>query len=150
MQLPFDRLVQIMDRAASTLQEPVVAQIGQSSVKPDNLDFRAQIDPAQFDSLVENSRLIVSHAGVGTILLAQRLRKPVILFPRRSDRGEHRTDHQLDTARTVEGRPGVYVAWTEEDLISLLNSSLLPPPAGAEETGRDRLRQGLAQLIRGD
>ena len=42
---------------------------------------------------------IVAHAGMGTILTALEIGKPLLVMPRRAALGEHRNDHQLATAR---------------------------------------------------
>lgn len=81
---------------------------------------------------------MVAHAGIGTILSAKRLGKPLVILPRRHALGEHRNDHQLATAREVAAQTGVYIAWETEDLAGLLaRDDLVPatevpsPSAGA-------------------
>ena len=41
---------------------------------------------------------IIAHAGMGTILTALEMGKPLLVMPRRAELGEHRNDHQLATA----------------------------------------------------
>lgn len=116
MQLGFDRLIAAMDALAPELGMPVIAQTGKGSFQPQHMDARAKIAPAEFEALVEQSRLIVSHAGIGTVLTAARFARPIILVPRRADRGEHRNDHQLATVANLAGRPGILVAMDEAAL----------------------------------
>lgn len=59
------------------------------------------------------AQVIVSHAGMGSLLTALRHRRPILIMPRKASLGEHRNDHQMATARWMEGRPGVTVAWDE-------------------------------------
>jgi UDP-N-acetylglucosamine transferase subunit ALG13 len=116
MQLGFDRLIEAMDALAPQLGMPVIAQTGKGSYRPRNMEARIKIAPAEFETLVEQSRLIVSHAGIGTVLTAARCARPIVLMPRRADLGEHRNDHQLASVRKLEGRPGILVAMDETDL----------------------------------
>lgn len=116
MQLGFDRLIEAMDALAPGLGMPVIAQTGKGSYRPRNMEARVKIAPSEFEALVGNASLIVSHAGIGTVLTAARCRKPILLMPRRADLGEHRNDHQLATVGKLAGRPGILVAADENEL----------------------------------
>jgi UDP-N-acetylglucosamine transferase subunit ALG13 len=126
-QLPFTRLVSAMDSLAVELGEPVVAQIGPDAGNYPHLEIADHMTPARFEETFRAARAVVAHAGIGTILSAKRLGKPLILMPRRHALGEHRNDHQLATARCIEGRPGLYVAWEVADLRPLLTGPPLQP-----------------------
>ncbi len=127
-QLAFPRLIAAMDQMAPDLGEPVVAQIGPDTETRHNIETHSSLPPAQFETLFEDARIVVAHAGIGSILMAKRLRKPLIIVPRRHALGEHRNDHQIATAREVEGTLGVRVAWQIEDLRALVEVSD-PDPA---------------------
>jgi UDP-N-acetylglucosamine transferase subunit ALG13 len=124
MQLGFDRLIEAMDALAPTLGQPVIAQIGKGSYRPRNMEARISIAPADFEQLVEKCDLVVSHAGIGTVLTAARFAKPILLFPRRAALGEHRNDHQLATVRNLAGRPGILVAEQEAELTAKIAEGL--------------------------
>lgn len=124
MQLAFDRLIEAMDRLAPTFDFPIVAQTGLGTYKPQHMEARTKIAPAEFEQLVENCRLIVSHAGIGTVLTAARFAKPVVLMPRRADLGEHRNDHQIATVRNLAGRPGIVIADDEAELAARIEEGL--------------------------
>lgn len=148
-QLPFDRLIQLVDGLAPALEEEVFAQTGRGRYQPANVEWSALLKPKQFDELVTGASRIVSHAGIGTVLMAQKYRKPVILFPRRASLGEHRNDHQLATVAALRGRDGIYVAESDEELSELLRADLVAPEAGKPHPGRDRLRERIADFITG-
>lgn len=124
MQLGFDRLIAAMDTLAPRLGMPVIAQTGRGSYVPRNMEARQKIAPAEFETLVGEARLIVSHAGIGTVLTAARCKKPILLMPRRADIGEHRNDHQLATVRKLAGRPGIVVASDESELSARIEEGL--------------------------
>ncbi|MEP3421316.1 MAG: glycosyltransferase [Erythrobacter sp.] len=116
MQLGFDRLIEAMDDLAPTLGTQIIAQTGKGSFQPRNMEARTKIGPAEFERLVQDSDLIVSHAGIGTVLTAQRFSTPIVLFPRRFDHGEHRNDHQVATVNNLKGRSGLVVAMDVDEL----------------------------------
>lgn len=116
MQLGFDRLIKAMDAIAPDLGMPVIAQTGKGSYQPQHMEAREKIAPAEFETLLAAARLIVSHAGIGTVLTAARCAKPILLIPRRAALGEHRNDHQLATVSKLAGRPGILVAEDESEL----------------------------------
>lgn len=130
-QLPFPRLIGMMAALAPQLDEEIVAQIGLDTADYDGIETRATLSPAEFGRLFDRARVIVAHAGIGTILSAKTRRKPLIIVPRRHDMNEHRNDHQLATARQIEGLEGLYVAWEAADLTRLLTGPALAPAVPA-------------------
>lgn len=148
-QLPFPRLIQALDQLAPGLGEPVVAQTGKTDPSLINLVQHDSLAPRQFDELFKTARTVVAHAGIGTVLAAKKYRKPIILFPRRASFGEHRNDHQMATAEQLAGRPGIYVAWTTEELEALLlGRELAPPQADRVAPELDRLHGTLRSFLR--
>ncbi|HTJ58453.1 MAG TPA: glycosyltransferase [Devosiaceae bacterium] len=131
-QLPFDRLVKAMDELAPTLSEEIFGQIGEASYQPQNFEWAATLKPHEFEARFRSASVVVSHAGIGTILTAQKLQKPLIIVPRQAKYGEHRNDHQLATAYQVRDKPGVHVAAEVSELAGLLQH-------GSLEAARDDL-----------
>lgn len=136
-QLPFDRLIKAMDDLAADYPVPFFAQIGKGTYQPKNMEWVTNIDPSRFDELFSKATVIVSHAGIGTVLTAQRYKKPIVLVPRRAALSEHRNDHQLATVNQLDKRPGIYVAYSEADLAHLLRKDLTAP-AAIEQMGPGR------------
>lgn len=147
-QLPFDRLIKIMDEAAVDLSDRVFAQMGKTNLVPKHISAVEKVSPIEFNKFMRNSRVIVSHAGIGSILTAQKWKKPILIFPRRADLGEHRNDHQLATAAALKQVPGVYVALTADELrAKLISSEGLVPSGGQESVLRRDLISGLRQYL---
>ncbi len=114
---PFDRMIRMMDEWASRHQdEDVFAQIGGGSYEPAHMRWQRIVPPDEYKRIVGSCQLMVAHAGTGSAFTASEFRKPIVLIPRRAAQKEHTTDHQLDTARWLENKPGIFVAWSEEDL----------------------------------
>lgn len=147
-QLPFDRLVGAVDTLAQQLTEPVIGQVGKSALALQHIKAHAQLSASTFEDLAAEARLIIAHAGVGSVLLARRLRKPIVLLPRRAALGEHRNDHQLATARQLEGAAGVFVAWEETDLgEAIVRAGSSAPVEEGENHSLGRLRQAMASFL---
>jgi UDP-N-acetylglucosamine transferase subunit ALG13 len=148
MQLGFDRLIQAMDDLAPEFGMEVIAQIGRGEYVPRNMEARIGIAPDEFEKLVERCQLIVAHAGIGTILTAQRFKKPILLMPRRFDRGEHRNDHQVATVRHLHGRSGLLIAMDESELEARIAEGLTLSSAKVElSQSAFQLRSAIAGFI---
>lgn len=148
---PFDRLIRAMDGwAARNAQEHIFAQIGDGSYLPQNMPYARMVPPSRFHEICHETDLIVAHAGMGSVISAAEIGKPIILFPRHAAWKEHTTDHQLHTAGWLRDRPGVFIADDDEDLdlqIENAKSSVndhqrLSPTAPAEFV--TRIRHALA------
>ncbi|WDA41841.1 glycosyltransferase [Erythrobacter sp. BLCC-B19] len=148
MQLGFDRLIEAMDALAPRLGMPVIAQTGKGSYAPRNMEARVKIAPSEFETLVGEARLIVAHAGIGTVLTAARCQKPILLMPRRADLGEHRNDHQMATVGKLAGRPGIVVAADESELEARIAEGLaLTDWTAVQSPTARQLHQALAAFI---
>lgn len=140
-QLPFDRLVAAMDAWAGA--HPGTEIFGQilnrepGCLAPANFPYKPLVAPAEFDALCRQARIIVGHAGTGTLISALTYRKPLVMMPRRADLHEHRNDHQLATAGHFRALPGVAVVEDAAQLAGALDRILtggdsagtLPPHA---------------------
>ncbi|SLN67510.1 hypothetical protein TRL7639_03891 [Falsiruegeria litorea R37] len=121
-QLPFDRMLHALDDwAGGNPGVPVFAQIGSSQGSFQNMETIENLGQAEFRQRFKAARLIVAHAGMGTILSAAELGKPIILMPRRFHLGEHRNDHQMDTAQEMARLSNVTVVEDNEALHETLD-----------------------------
>ena len=121
-QLPFDRLVGAVDRWAGAAEgRSVFAQVGPTRQEPQHLEYRAHLSPNECRQRLATARVVVAHAGMGTVLSALELGKPVLVMPRRASLGEHRNDHQLATARRLQESGRVTVAHDEVELVARLD-----------------------------
>lgn len=144
-QLPFDRLTRAMDDWAARNQDiPVFGQIGRlerDSYTPEHFEWAEMIGPDMFAERVAQAGVIVSHAGMGSIITAATHRKPIVIMARQAALGEHRNDHQCATVERFRTRPGIFVANDKDALPGLLDRLLqegggskdhTPPPEADE------------------
>ena len=125
-QFPFDRLIEMLDRIAPELHEDIYAQILKGKYKPKHIKTLDFIEPDEFEEVFVQARLVVAHAGMGTILSSLRNSKPLVIFPRIASIGEHRNEHQRATALMIKEKNYAYVATNEKELRELLHMDLRP------------------------
>jgi UDP-N-acetylglucosamine transferase subunit ALG13 len=118
-QEPFDRLIKAMDDISLKMGVKVIAQVSsRSKLKVENMEVLDFISPTDFDRLFNEADLIVAHAGMGTIISALVNKKPLIVLAREKKLMEHRSDHQIATAKHFEDLGLLDVAWDTDDLES--------------------------------
>lgn len=128
-QLPFERLVATVDTwaAGQSPRPDVLAQVGSGRTDYRHLRCERTLDGERYAEALAAARLMVAHAGTGSILAALETGVPVIVFPRDDRYGEHRDDHQKQTARQMERMGLVSVAWTESELVAMIERELATP-----------------------
>ncbi len=97
----FERLLRQVDEEIKkgNIKEKVVVQAGCTKYESPNMEIFDLIPADQFDDLVSKARLIITHAGAGSILSAVKKGKVVIAAPRLKKYREHTNDHQLQIAK---------------------------------------------------
>lgn len=123
-QEPFDRMIKIIDEWASKNDKhKIFAQISKAVYQPKSFAFTEFISPELFDEHFNNADLIISHAGMGTIISALTAGKPIIVMPRSAKNHEQRNDHQIATAKSFEKLGYVKAVYNETDFIQALNEA---------------------------
>jgi len=117
----FDRLIREMDEIAGRMDEKVIMQIGETAHEPKNAKYFRFASKREMDILYEDARVVVCHAGVGSILTALEHGKPIIAVPRRKKYGEHIDDHQLDIAGEMEKQGRITVVCNVRELEDMLD-----------------------------
>lgn len=126
---PFDRMVKVVDAwAAERGRTDLFAQVGAGGWEPKSIPFTNFLNPVEFGEHFAAARVIVAHAGMGTILSALHQGKPILVMPKMAKLGEHRNEHQLATARQMMNMGNVTVAFDEAELREKLDhiDELLP------------------------
>lgn len=124
-QAPFDRLIRAVDQWAGLRgHAEVFAQIAKGSYRPTHMKFTNFVDPSEFRRLAQEAQLIVAHAGMGSIIAALELGKPIVVMPRRARFSETRNDHQVAAAKHFGEQGRVIVAFDEQEIPEKLNAAL--------------------------
>lgn len=130
-QAPFNRLIRAMeDIAAELIEEEVIAQAFGVDFVVRNMRVVEFLTPEEYKGIFSAARLIISHAGMGTIISALKERKQIIIVPRVAAFGEHRNEHQMATANKIAQLNYMPVVYNMDDLREVVlhthsNSQLL-------------------------
>lgn len=120
-QLPFDRMIRTIDDwAAANGRTDVFAQIGPTKLRPRQIQYAAFLPADQCKQKILEAKVIIAHAGMGSIITALELGKPIIVMPRSGDLGEHRNNHQISTAQKFAEQGSIHVAMDENQLLKQL------------------------------
>ena len=119
---PFDRL---LDAVAALGRDDIVVQHGHSPRPAGIGEAIPFLSFADMESRMDAADVVITHAGVGSILLALRCGHTPVVVPRLRRHGEHVDDHQAELTDAL-GRRGVVVA--VEDVGELGSVLAAPPP----------------------
>ena len=120
----FPRLIKEMDDIADGIDEEVIMQIGETIYEPKNTKYFRFTSREEMNQLYKNSRIVICHAGVGSILSAIEYAKPVIVIPRRKEYGEVIDDHQLEIARELENEGIINAVYDINELRNILKEPI--------------------------
>lgn len=94
----FERLIALVDEAIQHgwIHEEVIVQAGCTHYDSLSMKIVDFVDMSEFEMWMKDCRILITHGGVGTIMSALRMKKPVIACARLAKYGEHHNDHQCE------------------------------------------------------
>ena len=117
---------------------------GNTKYKPVNAEYFSFLE--SFEEILRlnrEARVVVSHAGAGSIVTALKEKTPVIVVPRLKKYDEHMNDHQLEIAKAMSENKNVTVVYDVEDLDNYLKLNF----NFVEEFVNDKLSTQLKKYI---
>jgi beta-1,4-N-acetylglucosaminyltransferase len=148
----FDRLLKQMDELAPSVPSEILIQRGYSQYVPKNTKHVDFIPMDKAIEYIRGSELVVSHAGIGTIILCKKYGTPILILPRRKTFAEHMNDHQLEIAQALEERKNenIYVIYQEDQMkdaiLTILKEERNHTPP--KDTGRTNLIEAIRHFIK--
>ncbi len=121
--MPFDRLLRAVDQLHATNMvdtAEVTVQAGTSTYRCRGCRQFAYCTGPEFDALLDQAALVISHGGIGTLLRALRQRRRVIAIPRLRRYGEHHNDHQVEICTELARQRALFTSLDVADLPRLL------------------------------
>lgn len=143
---PFDRLFKKLDELydEGILKDKMFAQIGTSTYKPRNYEYKDFISQEEFLEKINEAEIVVSHGASGSIMKALNANKKVIVVTRLEKYGEHINDHQIqnneafasnhyvimadlelnnlgDCFKKIKSKNNGLVKWENKDPMSIVN-----------------------------
>lgn len=118
-----ERLVEIMPADAE-----VVWQTGSTDVSGLGIEGQATVPEQELRDAINDADVVISHAGIGSLLCALEASRCPVIVPRRAAHGEHVDDHQVEIMQTLR-RTDIAVAREVEELTldDLVYASELKP-----------------------
>ena len=92
----FPRLLEAVEKEIKNghIKERVVVQAGQTKYKSDCMEIFDLLPTPEFNKLMDEADLIITHGGAGSILNAIKKGKKIIAAARLAEYKEHHNDHQ--------------------------------------------------------
>ena len=141
---PFERLLTVV--AGYDGDEELVVQHGPSTIRPAGARCIDFLPFGQLSALVEQARVVVAHAGVGSILLCVAHGVRPIVVPRLARFGEVVDDHQLFLARKLDAAGAVTSVEDPSDLWPVVRS-LSDWTSSSQGSGRSPLADDLKSYL---
>jgi UDP-N-acetylglucosamine transferase subunit ALG13 len=103
----FNRLIEKMDYLADQdMNEDIIIQTGYSTYEPKYCRWSKMFQYQEIQNYIQNARVIITHGGPSSFMMALQIGKIPIVVPRQKQYGEHMNDHQVDFVKAVEARFG--------------------------------------------
>jgi UDP-N-acetylglucosamine transferase subunit ALG13 len=122
----YDRLIKAIDelKGKNLIEAEIFAQIGNSSYLPQNFENHIKFcSPNEFIDIVQKADLILTHAGIGSIMTSIQHGKKVVVLPRKPELGEHEDEHQFNTAEKLEEENLILVAYNTDQLLEKIREA---------------------------
>lgn len=116
----FTRLLEKIDELIDKkiITDEVVVQAGYSAdYKSSNMKIFDLISKDEFDKLISECNVLITHGGVGAILTGLKYNKKVIAIPRLKKYKEHVNDHQIQIVKNFD-EEGLIIGSFVDDLES--------------------------------
>jgi UDP-N-acetylglucosamine transferase subunit ALG13 len=145
-QQAFQRL---LDGLRGLPDEELVVQYGYGRPPANATEAAAFFGYQEMLDLMTRARVVVTHAGVGSILTARRVGHTPVVVPRLHGFGEHVDDHQVALVRRFEEEGRVVAAWDLGDLPAAV-ARIPPRKAGGDVDPRlARLQRAVRGALTG-
>ncbi len=131
-------------------EEPVVIQSGH------NPDFRPKVcravpfmDMEEFGRHISEARIVICHAGAGSLSHVIGTGKTPVVVPRRLKYGEHIDDHQMELLEAFASKKLLVPAYEVEDLPAAIKEAESRPRLQVElgKQGRQAIAEAIDSLL---
>jgi len=141
-QQPFQRL---LDALTDLPPDELVVQFGYGSPPPGVARASAFMSFSETLDHISKADVVVTHAGVGSILCARRVGHVPIVVPRLRRYGEHVDDHQAELTRALAEEGLVVPVWDTDRLTEALEP--MPRWSAPSPTPNGRLQRAVREAL---
>lgn len=94
----FKRLLEAVEELE--INEEIIVQAGSTDFKSDKMEIHKFLTSKEFERYMKKARIVITHAGVGTIISGLSMNKKMIVAPRKQEYKEHVNNHQEQILET--------------------------------------------------
>lgn len=143
-----DRLLKAVDALACSgaLDETFFIQSGHSTYAPEHCQYASFLKKEEMEEKMDQCSVLLSHAGVGTILMGLKRGKKVIVVPRLQKFGEHVDDHQIEIAESFAKAGYIRMVRDTDTLAEEINRCKDWMPR-AFESNKDKFNRLVLELL---
>ncbi len=122
---PFTRLLDAIEKEIKkgNIKDNVVVQTGCTKYETDDMEIFDLIPMEEFDKLMSECDLLITHGGVGSIITGLKYNKKVIAVPRLAKYGEHINDHQKQIIEKFDAAGNIIGVFNLDKLEEYLNKA---------------------------
>ena len=144
----FDRLLEAIQKQINlgNIKERIVVQAGCTKFDSNDMEMFDLIPMDDFDKLIDECDLLITHGGVGSIIAGLNKGKKVIAAARLKKYKEHVNDHQLEIIDNFSKKGYILKLDNFEKLDELLREVVNFKP-NKYKSNADNFRKEIVQLI---
>lgn len=120
----FQRLLDAVEKL--NVHEKIIAQIGSTDFESNKMELHKFISKDEFDNYMKEASVIITHAGVGTIIEGLKLHKKMIVAARKKEYKEHVNNHQEQILKLFSKDGYILALDNFNDLEKLINKDFTP------------------------
>jgi UDP-N-acetylglucosamine transferase subunit ALG13 len=115
---PFDRLIREVDllKKNKRIEDEIFIQTGASLYRPKFCSYSKFIPFNEIVERMKQAKIIITHGGPGTIMLALYYNKVPIAFPRKKKYGEVVDDHQVIFSKKLDKEGQIIAAYDIDEI----------------------------------
>lgn len=120
----FKRLLEAVDKL--DINDKIIAQTGSTEFKSDKVEIHKYLSQRKFNQYMKDADMIITHAGVVTIIAGLKLHKKMIVAARRAEYKEHVNNHQMQILEAFSKDGYILPLYDFEDLPKLIKTEFIP------------------------
>lgn len=147
---PFNRLVKAVDdlKLSGKITDSVFIQTGYSTYVPKACEYKDFITMNQMSDYMQRARVIITHGGPSSFIMALQLNKIPIVVPRMAKFNEHVNDHQVTFCNElVERKFPIKVVCDIDKLSDNINILLLSSSTNAMSMNNTKFVKEFAAVV---
>ncbi len=147
-ELQFTRLLREIEKLVNKgiIQEDIIVQKGNTKYKSNLYREFEFLEPDELTKLYYKADLIITHAGVGSIVKGLQMNKKIIACPRLKRFDEHNDDHQLEIAKEFMNKRYILM-WDGTVSLEKIYNDALSFESAEYVSSKDRIIEEIKRFI---